>query len=53
MYTMYALHRLHNIYMRRDTTIRLRTNIRDMLAEHGRKGDSYNDILVRLLRRTK
>ncbi len=35
------------------TTIQVDTNIRDMLRSFGRKGDTYNDILTKLIEKAR
>jgi len=35
------------------TTIQVNTNIRDMLRTFGRKGETYNDIITKLIERAR
>jgi hypothetical protein len=35
------------------TTIQLETKVRDLLKSFGRKGDTYNDIILKLIKRAR
>ncbi len=35
------------------TTIQVNTDVRDMLKSFGAKGDTYNDIIIDLVKRTR
>ena len=35
------------------TTIQLDTKVRDMLKSFGKKGDTYNDIIIGLIKRSR
>ena len=39
--------------MMESTTIQVDTNIRDMLRTFGRKGETYNDIITKLIERAR
>ncbi len=39
--------------MMESTTIQVNTNIRDMLRTFGRKGETYNDIITKLIERAR
>ena len=51
-FKFYNRHSNYSGYMQA-TTIQVDTNVRDMLKSFGRKGETYNDIIVKLIDRAR